>query len=179
MLDCKRLDYLDYAKGIGILLVILAHIYAWNPDINREIVVVWIYSFHMPLFFIVSGMLIKFKNYDKPKEFIISKVKHILFPYILFSLMNALLKIVLYGFNLNILIWDIINTFTLVGVDMWFLQDLFLAEVIFILMKKYIKNEYFRMVVITMLFVLSLFITKDNRFMLQFLSRVFISLWFI
>lgn len=54
MKDKTRLEYLDAAKGLGILLVILGHIYAWNPNINRKILVTWIYSFHMPLFFIVS-----------------------------------------------------------------------------------------------------------------------------
>ena len=62
MKDKTRLEYLDAAKGLGILLVILGHIYAWNPNINRKILVTWIYSFHMPLFFIVSGMLIKCKR---------------------------------------------------------------------------------------------------------------------
>ena len=70
MKDKTRLEYLDAAKGLGILLVILGHIYAWNPNINRKILVTWIYSFHMPLFFIVSGMLIKYKNYCNIKEFI-------------------------------------------------------------------------------------------------------------
>ena len=58
MKDKTRLEYLDAAKGLGILLVILGHIYAWNPNINRKILVTWIYSFHMPLFFILSGYLI-------------------------------------------------------------------------------------------------------------------------
>lgn len=78
MKDKTRLEYLDAAKGLGILLVILGHIYAWNPNINRKILVTWIYSFHMPLFFIVSGMLIKYKNYCNIKEFIFSRIKHIL-----------------------------------------------------------------------------------------------------
>ena len=37
MKDKTRLEYLDAAKGLGILLVILGHIYAWNPNINRKI----------------------------------------------------------------------------------------------------------------------------------------------
>ena len=39
MKDKTRLEYLDAAKGLGILLVILGHIYAWNPNINRKILV--------------------------------------------------------------------------------------------------------------------------------------------
>lgn len=179
MISCKRLDYLDVVKGFGIILVVLGHIYAWNPSINRGIVVTWIYSFHMPLFFIVSGILIKYKNNFNTKSFIISRVKNILIPYIIFSLCNALVKIILYGFNINAFILDIIYTFTLIGVDMWFLQALFLAEVLFILFKNNIKNRYIRILFISILFIFSLFITKENRFALQFVSRVFISLGFV
>lgn len=140
MKDKTRLEYLDAAKGLGILLVILGHIYAWNPNINRKILVTWIYSFHMPLFFIVSGMLIKYKNYCNIKEFIFSRIKHILVPYIVFSLCNALVRILLYGYDESAFIRDVICTFILIGVDTWFLQALFLAEIMFIVIRKIVKN---------------------------------------
>ena len=51
-----RLKYLDNAKALGILLVILGHCTWLNaiPGLARVI-----YSFHMPLFFVISGILIK------------------------------------------------------------------------------------------------------------------------
>ncbi len=65
MTTSKRLDYLDMAKGIGILLVVIGHlqgkdIFALSPYILP--VCTWIFSFHMPLFFIISGMLIDHKR---------------------------------------------------------------------------------------------------------------------
>ena len=179
MKDKTRLEYLDAAKGLGILLVILGHIYAWNPNINRKILVTWIYSFHMPLFFIVSGMLIKYKNYCNIKEFIFSRIKHILVPYIVFSLCNALVRILLYGYDESAFIRDVICTFILIGVDTWFLQALFLAEIMFIVIRKIVKNEYILTSVIAALFIFSLFITKEDRFLLQYFSRVFVSLGYI
>ena len=53
----KRLYYLDMAKGVGIFLVILGHIEYLDPDIKR-----WISSFHMPLFFVVGGILAYIKE---------------------------------------------------------------------------------------------------------------------
>ena len=52
----KRIPYLDVAKGIGILLVILGHNYVKSslPDLGK-----FIFSFHMPFFFLLSGMLFK------------------------------------------------------------------------------------------------------------------------
>lgn len=49
-----RIKWLDIARGIAMLLVIIGHSAA-NPAIRRSI-----YSFHMPLFFILSGMTMSF-----------------------------------------------------------------------------------------------------------------------
>jgi polysaccharide biosynthesis protein PslL len=51
----KRIEYLDIAKGIGILLVVLGHndFEVISPFVQRMI-----YSFHMPLFFFLSGYFI-------------------------------------------------------------------------------------------------------------------------
>lgn len=49
-LSPKRLDWIDMARGIAVFIVIIGHLY-----INKKLVNV-IYSFHMPLFFIISGL---------------------------------------------------------------------------------------------------------------------------
>ena len=51
----KRLQYFDLAKGFGIILIILGH-HSLPDYINN-----WIYSFHVPLFFIISGFFYKKK----------------------------------------------------------------------------------------------------------------------
>lgn len=53
MMDTKqRIEWIDVAKGIGMLLVILGHTIQLN-------IVTPLYAFHMPLFFFLSGLLIK------------------------------------------------------------------------------------------------------------------------
>ena len=49
----KRVQYIENAKGIGILLVVLGHndMNAYHPTLHR-----FIYAFHMPLFFFLSGI---------------------------------------------------------------------------------------------------------------------------
>ena len=49
----KRIDYIDILKGFGIVLVLLGHL----PI--PEVVKMWIYSFHMPLFFFCSGLFFR------------------------------------------------------------------------------------------------------------------------
>lgn len=50
----KRIEWLDIAKGIGIILVVLAHFYQWvgiGVGVGK-----FIYSFHMPFFIALSGI---------------------------------------------------------------------------------------------------------------------------
>ena len=68
----KRLDYIDTAKGIGIILVVIYHHLLGADYINN-----WISSFHMPLFFMITGYLYAFRDdYTKPVgEFIVKKLR--------------------------------------------------------------------------------------------------------
>lgn len=54
-MERKRLAYLDYARVFVVYFVIFGHLLPENNHIPRD----YIYSFHMPFFFLVSGMLHK------------------------------------------------------------------------------------------------------------------------
>lgn len=127
----SRLDYLDIAKGIGILLVIIGHCLADADNLD-----IWIYSFHMPLFFILSGWLF---SYKKPSvsmaAYVSKKCKTLLFPYFVFTILTILWKYLLYfmlgsqtegGFDA--LLWRSITTYGYHS--LWFLPCLFWVEVI-------------------------------------------------
>lgn len=64
---------LDIAKGIGILLVVVGHIYTYNQ---------LIYLFHMPLFFVLSGAGL---SYSRHSFSIRKKWQTLMIPYFLFS----------------------------------------------------------------------------------------------
>src|SRR4051812_17314369 len=60
-----RVTWVDTAKGYGIILVVFAHavrgliasdIMTWTPV--TRFVDAWIYAFHMPLFFVLSGFFL-------------------------------------------------------------------------------------------------------------------------
>ncbi len=63
-----RIDWIDISKGFGIILVIWGHIAINDGPIN-----IWISSFHMPLFFFLSGFV--FKNEGNFRDFFIHKFK--------------------------------------------------------------------------------------------------------
>ncbi|MCC3671316.1 acyltransferase family protein [Terrisporobacter mayombei] len=53
----NRLYYLDNTRGFALLGVVIGHIYESNNAFIN-----WIYSFHVPLFFIISGALLYYKD---------------------------------------------------------------------------------------------------------------------
>ena len=82
----KRIDYVDAAKGIAILLVVFAHCHHMNeiPRLGNLI-----YSFHMPLFFIVSGFFLK----EMPIKKALGKYSAAyLWPYLVLGLSSILLE---------------------------------------------------------------------------------------
>lgn len=74
-IEKKRIDYFDIAKGIGIILMILGHMSLQNEYLKN-----FIYSFHMPLFFIISGYFYKKRE---NKVCIKNILKKLIIPYII------------------------------------------------------------------------------------------------
>lgn len=75
ILEKKRIEWIDYLGGFAMLLVFMQH--AKVPLITRMIL-----TFHMPLFFYISGFLfIENKSFKKSfKKFFAGKVKRLLVP---------------------------------------------------------------------------------------------------
>ena len=53
----KRINYIDYMRGIAIILVVMGHLIQFNGFPTSNPVFEFIYSFHMPLFFAISGYI--------------------------------------------------------------------------------------------------------------------------
>ncbi len=133
----KRLTYFDMAKGLGIILVVLGHIEYISEPLRA-----WISSFHMPLFFVISGLLIHYKD-ELSKDFseILRKKWHsILIPYLWFSLLYFfidILNVLLHKIDLRTFWVNLIHSATFYGVSvLWFLPALFLAEIGFLFLTK-------------------------------------------
>lgn len=81
-----RIEYLDIAKGIGIILVVWAH--ASGPKSN------YIEQFHMPFFFFLSGIL--YREGRSLRTYCIHKLKVLLVPFWQWNLLMFPLFFVLY-----------------------------------------------------------------------------------
>jgi len=135
-MTAKRISYIDMAKGIGIFLVVLGHSAFPSETVNQ-----WISSFHMPLFFILSGILLSHTNAHEQnmKVLIQKKARTILIPYFSFSILTILFTLLLDRPNLPAYLPNaLIQTFILYGISvLWFLPALFFSEVIFLFVRKH------------------------------------------
>lgn len=125
----KRLTYIDMAKGIGIILVLFGHL-----EYTYSKVLIWISSFHMPLFFVLSGITLALSDREEYtlREKLIRKCRTILIPYMWFSLIYFVVDIgnlILHKIDTDTFIYNAISSLTFYGKSvMWFLTALFLSE---------------------------------------------------
>lgn len=129
MSDC-RLSYLDRSKGFAILLMVFAH------TMPGETVSTWIFAFHMPLFFIVPGVLFAWKyregaSLPRLQDAMKRRIFQLGVPYCVFSL----LLVVFYGILQYLsgeesqIKMNLFRIVTMQGIDsLWFLPCYFVAE---------------------------------------------------
>lgn len=135
----SRLEHIDILKAVGIICVLIGHLYAPLP------IKVFIYSFHMPLFFLISGFLLKT---DGSLGFILSKsLRHLMIPYLITCLAMAFMDVIftgisadrminrlmmsVYGISSNIVPGEHFEI-TQIG-PVWFLLALFWAQMIVVM----------------------------------------------
>ncbi|OAD45807.1 acyltransferase family protein [Polaribacter atrinae] len=178
----KRIDWIDQAKGFGIILVVYGH--------NFPVIENYIYSFHMPLFFIIAGIFHpKKSNFDVVKR----RVRQILVPYFLWSFILFLFWFVIgrkFGESASLELSSLKNFLGIFyaqgdkeymnwGIPMWFLPCLFLTFLLFWLIRKIVKNTAIRLILIITCVILGFLIPKltDVSFFWS-LDVAFVSLLF-
>lgn len=137
--SAQRQTWIDCVRGIGIILVVLGH-YIQGPDPLSK----WILSFHMPLFFILSGILVAMREgyAGKPlSSILIHKAKQMLYPFFTFSLL-VILYYLLRG-KTDVAAKVSYYTITLEGYNaLWFLPALWMAEcMLLVLLRSKLSNR--------------------------------------
>lgn len=123
----ERIEWIDFAKGIGIILVVFGHsgIDKYVPFLHT-----WIYSFHMPLFFIISGMIFNCSKYTNAYQLFTSLCKQLLKPYLYFTLINLILMFVVLREN-DINFYKHVIFFGWGGRALWFIPVLFVTKIFY------------------------------------------------
>jgi fucose 4-O-acetylase-like acetyltransferase len=142
----ERVEYIDIARGIGILLVALAHadVSLFSPYLHRLI-----YSFHMPLFFFLSGY---FFNPGIPLwELLKKRFNTILKPYLVTIVLIYIVSLSFTNMRFATVLGRIAKSLYATGyyidwVQLWFLPSLFVTSLFAYLFYRAIliriKNRY-------------------------------------
>lgn len=146
-----RSEVLDVAKGIGILLVVWAHAKA---PFSR-----YIYQFHMPFFFLISGYL--FNKKDTLKNFVWKRVKSLYIPFIAWNILGSAF---FWGMGIEKYtvssfagyVCKVVLTLSKNGKFFgatWFLGALFVISILYKILDTYIEESNSKRMLITMIFI--------------------------
>lgn len=142
----SRNNIIDALKGVAILLMVFGHLIQFTSVDNSYLynpIYIFIYSFHMPLFIMISGFFFnKSLNKKSVKNLLNDRLVTILLPYVSWTIIFITVWAVFNHFNLSFfqLCQKYIYTFLYVS-KLWFLWVLFVCILLVclnLLIKRYI-----------------------------------------
>ena len=176
----KRLEYIDIARGIAIILIVLGHTITYSQ--NCRIIYKIIYSFHVALFFIISGYTYKIKKEESFLIFFKRKFTRIMVPYYIWAFI-FIIPFYIFGsstcdaigasysmFSLKKIIFNVFyangNLFALKqNSALWFLTSLFSMEIIYYnILKKSDNNKNLTFIFLILEFFVAIITYKFMKF---------------
>jgi fucose 4-O-acetylase-like acetyltransferase len=149
-----RIVWIDILRGAMMFFVVYGHCTA-RGDVSR-----FIFSFHMPIFFIISGMTFSFNREFDAKKYLAKKAKTLLAPYFLLNLyvvplylLNAhngkAQSVSPLGLLWGVLISNVDSGYPMASNTTWFILCLFLTDLIFFAFRRLIKSDAILAVTVT------------------------------
>lgn len=169
----NRIQYLDVLKGIGIVFVVFAHANSMLYGSG------YLYSFHMVLFFFISGLLLNPAKYPSFKQFLVSRIKQLYIPYVVFYLSCYLYWLLVERSQRTIavspwdgllgLFWGSDNTHWIYpAAVLWFVIGLFALEMVFYAVIKGTKSWWIRGGALATGTAIGLLLAKYRMYVLPF-----------
>lgn len=141
-----RIAWLDIAKGIAILCTIIGHIVPFGSHIRNII-----FSFHMPLFFVVSGYTIKQIPFSSLKSATFKDFKRLIIPFCFIKIIETFIGIIqlhvpvkecIYTHFLGFIWGNGCNYWKFPGIGaIWFFLTLFYSKLLFRVFLSLIKKN--------------------------------------
>lgn len=144
MKQIVHFQFIDFVKGLAILLVVVGHLIQGNSSMNLMgggfcLIFNWLYMYHMGLFFACSGFLYKWKDVPAGiKPFFVElykKTVRLLIPFLIWGL-------IMYIYDDRE--WKFIDAIQYIIIHphygLWFLQSLLKCYILIILIN-YISNK--------------------------------------
>lgn len=130
-----RKTELDVARGFAVFLVVFGHVVTMHQTIFR-----WIFSFHMPAFFFLSGMTFRPEKYPDYASFLKEKFRKRIIPYFIIIIIAFAICMIRPDYRLPVLedgwrtqllwIFYFAQPKNLYVGQIWFLAALFMAELV-------------------------------------------------
>ena len=160
MANRSRINWIDWAKSTTMFLVVLGHCHIQS---SHQLITQVIYSFHIPLFFFLSGLLCP-KGFSKSS--LLKDCKYIIVPYFVFgtflmithSLLSRDFSFSFYYTNFESL---------LVGMDagigpIWFLPALFICKQLYYIIQKCKRLTIVYIITILLSLIIPYYIAQFN-----------------
>lgn len=151
----ERVEWVDIVRFLGIFAIYLGHFMTLAGHAYR-----FVFRYHVPLFFLISGCMSYYDNEPNFFKYTIKKAKTILVPFYAFSLVSILINIImsdgdigLIKGNLLLVLKGCIRNQFFAG-SLWFFTCLFLVEIVFKLLK-YLKFKPVILIIAIALYVVS------------------------
>lgn len=191
----QRSDWVDYAKALGIILVVYGHVAKGLSSAgieaqfkSFETITSIIYSFHMPLFFFVSGFF--FYNSLKKRggtKLILRKLDTVVYPYLIWSIFQGIIEVFLSNYTSgDVTFSEVFSLLWLPRAQFWFLYVLFIffsvSTIIFSLFSKKTVILLFLLSIVLYVyspnFSVNLIIRLIKGYFVFFVFGIFFSLYF-
>lgn len=180
----KRIEYLDVAKGILMLLVIFGHVF----DKSNDYIGNFIYTFHVPAFFIISGIILNYSSTLKKNiiSSVISIGQALLIPWFfseVIGIIEQLFNMIGNHWNLLIYLRELlvripgIFLFEEYSGSVWFLPCLFFAECFFIILRRIVKSKYISLIIIVLAAIISYVCLKGR--LEKVFCRIFVAMMWL
>ena len=154
--EMQRIQWPDLLKAFAITLVVIGHVVsAYDLRGYQAPIAEWIYSFHMPLFMMLSGMFFKYTLDKSFRSMIRIKCRTLLLPLLSWTVILLIFQLILVT-PLNE--WsDILKSWLLAGGPLrgyWYLKCLFLYLVVGYIAVAILKNDILAAIATTILFLI-------------------------
>ena len=161
-----RFDDIDILRGLGIIIMVMGHV-GFSGIFD-----VWIHTYHMPLFFVISGFFFRKRENFRIKEIVIKKAKSLLIPYLFFGIFHYILWLFVF-IEPEYKIWEpIIRLFSFNTVHLpiagalWFFTALFFCEIFYNVIVYSVKSENMTTIILISISIIMSLITTLTDFRL-------------
>ena len=174
-LHSDEVVWIYWLKALGIFLVL------WGHNFPPRVILSWIFSFHMPLFFFISGYLTKNKHTIAFRPYVKKYAYSLLLPYVYLGFLAYMIWLIknlfhpgaeLDSISLQDPLWGMLYAtgmpiYSLIHSSaLWFLPALFSIFLLHWIVKKIFKSDLFYFIAAVALFYIGFFSLNNLSFRL-------------